>query len=225
MSEWHPGIPEEYRNAIVTGDARVLAERIPDESVDMVVSDPVYQNIEDYAWLAETSARVLKPGGDVLVYLAMYHMAPIMAAMSEHLTFRWLLAEKKLTAGTLIWSYSLFNHYIPVLWFTKGSPRKGPHRMDFMWSQSEGGAVNHKWSKGAYRTAYWLRRFGQVADIVLDPFCGGGAIPAACKLLQRDSIGFEIDPDTAERARQRVAETQPPLFVLSEEQAVMEALA
>jgi len=53
-------MPMEYRNQIVTGDARVLAERIPDESIDLIFTDPVYQNIDDYRWLAETAARVLK---------------------------------------------------------------------------------------------------------------------------------------------------------------------
>lgn len=54
-------------NQIITGDARELAKQIPDESVDMVFTDPVYENIDDYRWLAETAARVLKPGGACLV--------------------------------------------------------------------------------------------------------------------------------------------------------------
>ena len=59
-------------------------------------------------------------------------------------------------------------------------------------------------------------------SIVFDPFTGGGTVPAVCKMLGRNYIAFEIDPDTAERARQRVANTQPPLFVLQPEQAEME---
>ena len=63
---WHPDIPEEYRNKIVTGDARVLAERIPDESIDLIFTDPVYDRIDDYRWLAETAARVLRNNGSLL---------------------------------------------------------------------------------------------------------------------------------------------------------------
>jgi len=58
---WHPGMPKEYRNQIVTGDARELAKAIPDESIDLVFTDPVYDRIDDYRWLAETAARVLEP--------------------------------------------------------------------------------------------------------------------------------------------------------------------
>jgi len=55
-------------NTIVTGDARQLAEAIPDESVDLVFTDPVYDRIDDYRWLAETAARVLKVDGHLLTW-------------------------------------------------------------------------------------------------------------------------------------------------------------
>lgn len=41
-------IPPEYLNQIVTGDARELAKRIPDESVDLIFTDPIYDCIDDY---------------------------------------------------------------------------------------------------------------------------------------------------------------------------------
>ena len=55
-------------DTIVTGDARELAQALPDESIDLIFTDPVYWQIDDYAWLAELAARVLKPGGNVLAY-------------------------------------------------------------------------------------------------------------------------------------------------------------
>jgi SAM-dependent methyltransferase len=218
VNMWHPDMPDEYKNQIVTGDARVLAERIPDESVDLIFTDPVYQNIDDYRWLAETAARVLKPGGDVLVYLATYHLDKVLAEMGKCLTYRWCLSSKKMSSGTLIWSYGLFTHVIPILWFTKGKPRKGPMRIDFKWKRPEGGKVNHGWSKGALDAKYWLAHFGFPTDIVWEAFCGGGGILEACAMLGRHYIAFEIDPETAERARERVRNTQPPLFVPEPEQ-------
>ena len=46
---------------IVTGDARQLCEGIPDESVDLCLTDPIYQNLADYEWLGQFAARVLRP--------------------------------------------------------------------------------------------------------------------------------------------------------------------
>ena len=41
---WHPDIPLEYRNQIVTGDARELAKRIPDESIDLIFTSPPFKD-------------------------------------------------------------------------------------------------------------------------------------------------------------------------------------
>lgn len=53
---------------IYTGDARELAREIPDESVDLIFTDPVYDRIDDYKWLAETAARVLNATGHLLAW-------------------------------------------------------------------------------------------------------------------------------------------------------------
>ena len=135
--------PNDENQGIYTGDARELALVIPDESVDLIFTDPVYQNIEDYRWLAETAARVLRDGGSVLTYLAHIHLASILAVMTEHLDYRWLLVEKKISTGTLIWSLRLYSHYIPLLWLSKGKPNGQVSRIDFSWSVPSGNEVNH----------------------------------------------------------------------------------
>ena len=55
-------------NGIYCGDARELAKAIPDESVDLIFTDPVYDRIDDYRWLAECASRVLKSSGTLLVW-------------------------------------------------------------------------------------------------------------------------------------------------------------
>lgn len=51
---------------IITGDAREVVKEIPPESIDCIFTDPVYQNIDDYRWLATEALRVLKPKGMLL---------------------------------------------------------------------------------------------------------------------------------------------------------------
>lgn len=82
----------------------------------------------------------------------------------------------------------------------------------------------HGWGQPEDGATYWLYEMLQRLEnsITFDPFVGGGTVPAVCKMLGRNYLAFEIDPDTAERARQRVAQTQPPLFVLQPEQVEME---
>jgi hypothetical protein len=40
-------------------------------------------------------------------------------------------------------------------------------------------------------------------------------------MLGRHYLAFEIDPETAERARARIEQTQPPLFTVQSEQLTM----
>ena len=44
----------------------------------------------------------------------------------------------------------------------------------------------------------------------------------ACKQVSRNFIASEINPATADKARERVRNTQPPLFVLEPEQMEIE---
>jgi DNA modification methylase len=211
---WHPEIPLEFRNEIVTGDARELAARLPDASVDLIFTDPVYDRIEDYRWLAETAARVLKPNGSVLVYFAMYHLQATINSMAPPLTLRWCMAEKKIGTSTPIWHYRLFSHWKPYLWLTRPEWRTdGRWFKDFVFSKPDASRVNHKWSKNVPALLEVMASHARPGDIVLDPFAGGGSIPAVAKMLGLDWIGFEQDIHTAERARERVTLTQMPLLV------------
>src|SRR3989304_4575807 len=55
-------------NSIITGDARILAEAIPEKSIDLIFCDPLYDRIDDYRWLAEIAKRLLKPDGNCLAF-------------------------------------------------------------------------------------------------------------------------------------------------------------
>ena len=50
-------------------------------------------------------------------------------------------------------------------------------------------------------------------DVVLDPMCGSGTTLKTAKQRGRRWLGFDIAKEYVELARQRVAQTQPPLFV------------
>jgi hypothetical protein len=73
------------------------------------------------------------------------------------------------------------------------------------------GPKEHRWTKHPGFSSHATKAFSQPNAIVFDPFTGGGTVPAVCKMLQRRYLAFEIDPDTAELARERVRNTQPPL--------------
>ncbi len=52
----------------------------------------------------------------------------------------------------------------------------------------------------------FIRQYTNPGDVVLDPFCGVGTTVYMAQKLGRRGIGFEIDPDEAERAREWLRE-------------------
>jgi hypothetical protein len=76
----------------------------------------------------------------------------------------------------------------------------------------------HKWGQSEFDAIKYIGENTHINDIVFDPFCGGGTTPAVCKTLGIHFLSFEIDPKTAEDARQRLFTTQTSLFVPPPEQ-------
>ena len=220
---WHPDMPEEYKNQIVTGEARELAKRIPDESIDLIFTDPVYDRIEDYEWLAKESYRILKDGGSILCFLWSDFMRNVLNALhGNNLIQRGILSLHYLNRVIDSRNKVGINKWTPCVWFSKGDV-KSIRSLDLIsckaFAKHYGdGKSNHPWSKPPEFFAYYIEAMSCLESVILDPFVGGGTTSVVCKVLSRNYIAFEIDPDTAELARERVLNTQPPLFVMEPEQ-------
>jgi hypothetical protein len=215
--------PNDENQGIYTGDARELAKAIPDESVDLIFTDPVYDRIEDYRWLAETAARVLKPDSACLVWGNMGLVKDYLLTMNNGLSFHWPLTFKlfRMIAGRPKYRRVDFgfSHTTPCLWFDKGHVKTNHCiHADLDGNFVPKNAGEHGWTKAMIPVLHWMPAFASDGAFVLDPFTGGGTVPAVCKMLGRRWLAFEIDSDVAERARERVRMTQPPLFVAEPEQ-------
>jgi len=208
-------------DTIYTGDARELAKAIPDESIDLIFTDPVYQNIDDYRWLAETAARILKPNKVCLVWHGTKFLDLVLAAMTTSLDYKWqFVTTRPMGFPSSFVLPRVLGNWRSCLWFEKGKSLPSKVISDLNHASTSGG-LNFAWNKDPRPSKAWVIGFSQPNDIVLDPFCGGGTVPAACKMLGRHWLGFEIDPQVAERARLRVEQTQPPLFVEPTEQGML----
>jgi DNA modification methylase len=218
-------------NQIITGDARLLAAHIPDNSVDMIFTDPVYENIDDYRWLAETAARVLKPDRACLVWCSSVKQYDVQPIMRAHLNFVLQLTYTKVAKAYKVWGYKTFLWTTPCLWFQKG----GDHfHQDHEWlidtmidhcnaiiSTSTPPTKTYKWHKNPEAYVSWLKAFTKPGDIVYDPFTGSGSLPIECKRLGRNFIASELKPEIAQMACERLAQIPVIDPVFEEEQAVL----
>ena len=62
----------------------------------------------------------------------------------------------------------------------------------------------------------FIRQYSRPGDLVVDPFCGVGTTGRAAVELGRRFVGFEIDPEEAERARAWLAVAPTPLLSVTE---------
>ena len=65
-----------------------------------------------------------------------------------------------------------------------------------------------------YHTVGWSScdcNAGWIAGTVLDPFCGSGTVLEVCRLLNRNAIGLELNPDYEPLIRERSMAHTPPL--------------
>ena len=210
---------------IYCGDARELARAIPDESVDLIFTDPIYDRIEDYRWLAETAARVLRPEGHLLVWQNVRYWYDTSTTLKDYLFERYTFVLTRSNACVGTNGTHVLQLWTPLLWYSKlDNVRAIIKPRDSIDAPMRAGiSAYHQFQKPQKAIYYWMRCFTRNTAIVFDPFTGGGTVPSVCKQLGRQYLAFEIDPDTCDMARERVRNTQPPLFVLPQpEQLTLE---
>lgn len=198
---------------IVTGDARQLCEGIPDESVDLILTDPVYQNLDDYEFLGQIAAKLLRPGGSLVAFAAHHRLISCGAKLLQWLDECPVLSHRILGPRGRLFPWSTVNNVMPALWFARGHPNSGWQAL-LIDTYIVRGQRGHKWGKNRGMLRYRIARMTQARGIVLDPFCGGASTGCAAKELGRHFLGFEIDPETAEQGRQHYRDTQETILTV-----------
>lgn len=204
-------------NTIVTGDARILAESIPDNSVDLIFTDPPYpkEYLPLYGWLAETAARVLRPGGFLCAMAGGYYLDKVFELMSGK-GLDWYFKIELLVSGDspVIFPRRIVTRTKPILMWTKGPSVIEVWNMTDVYQGQGKNKSYHQWGQEVGSARYCIEYIlGTGTQAVLfEPFAGGGATLQACKLLGVDYLAFEIDPEAALMAHKQLAQFQPLLF-------------
>jgi len=93
-----------------------------------------------------------------------------------------------------------------------------PGKMSSVWQVSPAQRNFHITPKPPELMKRIIEATSNEGDIVLDPMCGSGTTALVAQALSRNHIAFERNPEYAELARERIRNTQPPLFVMEPEQ-------
>jgi DNA modification methylase len=194
------------------GDARELSKSIPDNSIDLIFTDPPYpkEYLSLYEWLGQEAKRVLKPNGFLLVYTGGFHKDAVMDYMRNHLAYFWDYIIMHPGGNTVIWPRLTQSRYKSILAYTKdkGMPR---HRVLSAYTSLQDKS-HHIWGQDVGPARYYIDCFSRPGDLVWEPFVGGGTTLVVCKQLHRNCIGFEIDPVAYETTKKRLEIIQPLLL-------------
>jgi DNA modification methylase len=214
-------------NVIHTGDCRELANLIPDNSVDLVLTDPPFgigfqyssgykDDPETYLdllrWIIKNSERVVKDGGYVFVFQSMKRIRETWLLFPE--TSRLFMAGKNFVQGG---TQEVMQSFDPVVFW---KPKNGQllEKFDFRrdWHIGNTAFTNkkrdndfHSCPRPLDTIIYMVDSFCPYDGIVLDWFMGSGTTALAAKMTGREYIGFEVMSETAEKARERVAKVHP----------------
>lgn len=157
---------------LYNGDIRDGLPIIPDNSVDFIITDPPYPSeyIPLYGDLSRLAARVLKPGGSMLVMCGQSYLPQVMNQLCTAMNYHWCMAYT--TPGGQ--SPQLFHKRVntfwkPVLWFTKGE-YGGDYVGDVLKSPvNDNDKRFHDWGQSLGGLRDIVERFSNPGDIITRP--------------------------------------------------------
>lgn len=208
---------------LMNGDCLELMKTIPDNSVDMVLTDPPYgmdfvsnyrkekyssiENDSDLDWLNEFSAhafRVAKDNSAHYVFCSFHNIEEFKRSLSKHFKVKNILVwEKNNTSmGDLRGDFAPKVEFI--IFLHKGrrtiNGKRDPNIFKFARTQNK----NHPTEKPVKLNEYLLEKFSNEGEVVLDPFMGSGSTGVACANLNRKFIGIEKDEKYFQIAKDRI---------------------
>jgi len=236
LGPYELGPNDTQENGIYTGDAMELAKAIPDGSADVALVDPPYGVSWRCAWRTASQRFDAIPGDDEINTNWLKDLYRVLKPISAAFIFTrwdvmqdWRLAiesEGFTVKNCIVWDKGfhgcgdLFGAFAPqhemALFAVKGKFRLHKRLPDVVRvNRVNPNALVHPAQKPVGLMAHLLEASASRGNLVVDWFSGSGTVQVACKQLGRSYLAFEIDPATAEMARERVRNTQPPLFVAS----------
>lgn len=220
---------------LIKGECLHEINKIEDESVDLVVTDPPYsknsitahsrngvRNLSDlsiqehfYKNMYAEISRVLKTGGVCLTFCDDLFYPVLFASSYHSLQGHSLIVWDK---QHISFGKPIRKRHELIMYNSKGgsgkfySSNKRSHFPSVVQYQRLREKV-HDAQKPCDLITDLVEHFSDKGSTILDCFMGSGTTGVACKRLGRNFIGIELEPEYVEIARQRIAsaEAQPHL--------------
>ena len=163
---------------LLYGDFRQLSKTIPNESIDLIFTDPPYSSeyVPLYDELAIIAHNILREGGSIVTYVRHNTIPKVIEIMEKaSLTYWWPIA--------VILSGSFAKNY--------------PKQDTIKWKE---------WEQSIIEAEHIISRLTVTGQTVFDPMMGSGTTGAAAVQNDRKFIGIEIGSEKFELAKARIGE-------------------
>ncbi len=197
------------------GEMQTLGENIPDNSIDMIFTDPPYTegSLPLYADLARLADRVLKPGGSLITYVGHYALFKIndLIRSNSELVYHWQIIVRHNGSKSRIHARHIWPYYKPLLWYYKPNTDGKLTIYQDVADLVESKAVSkdsHEWEQSTIEAEHMIKPLTVEGNIVLDPFMGSGTTGEAALNLKRRFIGIEVDKEHYSRTKQRLSKVK-----------------
>lgn len=207
----------------IIGDNLDLFNTVPSDSVDLILTDPPFNVNIDYglheddmtdeeycSWFHDRAVqmyRVLKEGKVAVIFSGDIKIHPILDSLhGTGFTFHHFLKWYKPRGQRVLSGLVLFYRTELALLLSKGKinqdilTRKELYSDTLVYNNtsSEGKddifPVDHPCRRPVSLYMNLIKGLTKEGDTVLDPFLGSGTTLLACKLTNRNGIGFELNP-------------------------------
>ena len=192
------------------GDFRYRCSEIPDSSVDVVFTDPLYSKDALPTWydLGEIASKKLKPGGILLAYSGVLYLPQIHKMLGEHLEYLWTAAIQHTGNIKLVRAVQIHQAWKPILIYNKPPLQKywNPF-MDMVSGGQE--KEHHQYEQAVGEALHYIKVFCPKNGVLWDPMMGSGTtiIAGLEANLGLTCIGCEIDKAAYATAEKRVKQT------------------
>ncbi len=197
--------PEDFVNKIIHGDCLGLIKLIPDNSIDIVLTDPPYGLNKDgvrndadlnlFYYVLPECDRVLKDNSFFITFFS----TKFLPQLFKNNPFDYFWQIVLYCPEGRVKSPVGLTKYMSCFIFKKGDPKIIHWNKDIFVDtpgkmvEPDEGYIDHPTPKPKHFIKEILKMFTKDNDLILDPFIGSGSTAMACLQLNRKFIGFEIE--------------------------------
>ena len=224
-------IKEDMLNEIIQGDCLDVMKRIPDKSIQTILTDIPYGEVSkngaerakysgqlrnldkgaadeitfDLTEFLEECSRI--SNGGIYIFCGIEQFGEVYAYFDNHKDFMvrqcaWRKTNPSPANGQHMWLSSMEN----CVFAKRRRTKFNEHCKSSVWDFPVGRGKVHPTQKPVALFEYLLQASSDEGDVVLDPCIGSGTTAVAALNTGRNFIGIEQEPEYVEIAKRRISE-------------------